>query len=324
MTGKCCIPGCSAWLKCLKYTSDAMELPICQWIRRGNAFRNAVIFHLLDTEKHHNMLWLYLILFVEQFFFSMVCSALIVDNLNWVMVYVHTQAVLVLSLININFHYGLFIMFYYSTSLINIVIKHTYLLRISNPKYHVIKFKNVPNVWLKQKRTFIITQTNKHARKQANKQVSKQASTHALTCTRTNIHIYQIIEKSSGAKRAISIFVKRTTPRHDVLMVTGEPNARVREDNTGRERAMGTQGFGCANNNGERLSDLCVESTSQQTGHPQQRSTAYIQPSTQCYAKNRPDSGKEDLAEKTLRMLSIASIESPSGVYYDITEFPAR
>ena len=52
----------------------------------------------------------------------------------------------------------------------------------------------------------------------------------------------------------------RTTPRHDVLMVIGDLNARVGEYNTGKERAMGTQGFGCANNNGERLSDLCVES----------------------------------------------------------------
>ena len=41
----------------------------------------------------------------------------------------------------------------------------------------------------------------------------------------------------------------RTTPRHDVLMVIGDLNAIVGEDNTGKERAMGTQGFGCANNN---------------------------------------------------------------------------
>ena len=51
----------------------------------------------------------------------------------------------------------------------------------------------------------------------------------------------------------------QTTPRHDVLMVVGDLNARVGEENTGRERAMGTEGFGCINNNGERLSDLCVE-----------------------------------------------------------------
>ena len=47
-----------------------------------------------------------------------------------------------------------------------------------------------------------------------------------------------------------------TIPRHDVLMVVGYLNATVSEDNTGRERVMGTQGF---NNNGEKLSDLCVE-----------------------------------------------------------------
>ena len=35
----------------------------------------------------------------------------------------------------------------------------------------------------------------------------------------------------------------RTTPRHDVLMVTGDANAIVGEDNTGRERAMGQQVF---------------------------------------------------------------------------------
>ena len=52
----------------------------------------------------------------------------------------------------------------------------------------------------------------------------------------------------------------RTTRRHDALVVIGDLNARVGEDNTGKERAMGTQGFGCTNNNGERLSDLCVES----------------------------------------------------------------
>ena len=43
-------------------------------------------------------------------------------------------------------------------------------------------------------------------------------------------------------------------------MVIGDLNARVGEDNAGKERAVGIQGFGCANNNGERLSDICVES----------------------------------------------------------------
>ena len=50
-----------------------------------------------------------------------------------------------------------------------------------------------------------------------------------------------------------------TTPRYDVLIMVGDLNARVEEDNTGRERAMGTHSFRCINNNGERLSDLYVE-----------------------------------------------------------------
>ena len=51
-------------------------------------------------------------------------------------------------------------------------------------------------------------------------------------------------------------------------MVIGDLNARVGEDNTGKERAMGTQGFGCANNDGERLADLCVESSLVIGGYP--------------------------------------------------------
>ena len=35
----------------------------------------------------------------------------------------------------------------------------------------------------------------------------------------------------------------RTTPRHDALIVIGYLNARVGDDNTGRERAMGTHGL---------------------------------------------------------------------------------
>ena len=41
--------------------------------------------------------------------------------------------------------------------------------------------------------------------------------------------------------------IRTTVTRHDVMMI-GDLNARVGEDNTGRERAMGTQGIGCANN----------------------------------------------------------------------------
>ena len=51
---------------------------------------------------------------------------------------------------------------------------------------------------------------------------------------------------------------KEITLTPDVLMVMGDLNAKVGGDNTGRKRVMGTQGFGCINNNGEKLSELCM------------------------------------------------------------------
>ena len=45
-----------------------------------------------------------------------------------------------------------------------------------------------------------------------------------------------------------------------VLMVIGNLKARVGENSTGAERARRTQDFGCEQNNGEILYDLCVES----------------------------------------------------------------
>ena len=47
------------------------------------------------------------------------------------------------------------------------------------------------------------------------------------------------------------------TPRHDVLVVMGDLNAKVGKDNTDYERVMGKHGVGIKNNNGERLLDFC-------------------------------------------------------------------
>ena len=48
-------------------------------------------------------------------------------------------------------------------------------------------------------------------------------------------------------------------PSHDVLCVIGDFNARVGNDNEGREKIMGKNGCGNINDNGRRLCDLCVE-----------------------------------------------------------------
>ena len=47
------------------------------------------------------------------------------------------------------------------------------------------------------------------------------------------------------------------TPRHDVLMVIGDLNAKVGRDNTGREDHMGKHGSGEMNENGELFADFC-------------------------------------------------------------------
>ena len=48
-------------------------------------------------------------------------------------------------------------------------------------------------------------------------------------------------------------------PKHDVLVVLGDFNARVGNDNTNRERIMGKHGTGTMTDNGSRLCDICVE-----------------------------------------------------------------
>ncbi|KAL1267682.1 hypothetical protein QQF64_033045 [Cirrhinus molitorella] len=47
-------------------------------------------------------------------------------------------------------------------------------------------------------------------------------------------------------------------PQHDMLLITGDMNAKVGTDNSNYEKAMGTHGHGTKNNNGERLVDFCL------------------------------------------------------------------
>ena len=47
-------------------------------------------------------------------------------------------------------------------------------------------------------------------------------------------------------------------PQHDVLLIMGDMNAKTGSDNTDRERAMGREGCGIINDNGEKFVNLCL------------------------------------------------------------------
>jgi len=47
-------------------------------------------------------------------------------------------------------------------------------------------------------------------------------------------------------------------PRHDMLVIMGDLNAKVGRDNSSYDRAMGKEGCGTMNENGERLAELCA------------------------------------------------------------------
>ena len=49
------------------------------------------------------------------------------------------------------------------------------------------------------------------------------------------------------------------TPRHDILIVMGDLNAKVGADNVGYESCMGREGVGEMTDNGQRFADMCLE-----------------------------------------------------------------
>ena len=51
--------------------------------------------------------------------------------------------------------------------------------------------------------------------------------------------------------------VINTIPKHDIKLIIGDFNAKVREDNTGCEEVMGKHGVGVRKDKGSRLVDLC-------------------------------------------------------------------
>ena len=71
-------------------------------------------------------------------------------------------------------------------------------------------------------------------------------------------------------------------PRHDVIIVMGDMNANVGDDNLGVERTMGRHGCGTINNNGERLVDFCADNSMVLGGtlfpHPTTHKLTWISP----------------------------------------------
>ena len=49
------------------------------------------------------------------------------------------------------------------------------------------------------------------------------------------------------------------SPRHDIMLIMGDINAKIGSDNNGYEPCMGKEGLGERNNNGQRLIDICLE-----------------------------------------------------------------
>ena len=53
--------------------------------------------------------------------------------------------------------------------------------------------------------------------------------------------------------------VEEEVPNYDVLVLMGELNAKIGNENLGLERAKGKHGCGKVNENGERLVDFCID-----------------------------------------------------------------
>ena len=88
-----------------------------------------------------------------------------------------------------------------------------------------------------------------------------QARFHSRHIKLTVIHVYAPTEdadeetKDEFYARLQEVLDKRN--KHDMLVITGDMNAKVGEGNTNYERVMGKHGLGVRNGNGEKLCDMC-------------------------------------------------------------------
>ena len=88
-----------------------------------------------------------------------------------------------------------------------------------------------------------------------------QARYHSKHIKLTVVHVYAPTEDAE--EQVKNKFYMRlqevldTRNKHDMLIVTGDMNAKVGDDNEGYERVMGRHGLGKCNDNGERLREMC-------------------------------------------------------------------
>ena len=59
--------------------------------------------------------------------------------------------------------------------------------------------------------------------------------------------------------RKLESVIQKKYSAKDILMLMGDVNSKVGNNNDGYERIMGTHGLGIMNNNGERFADFCLE-----------------------------------------------------------------
>ena len=77
-----------------------------------------------------------------------------------------------------------------------------------------------------------------------------------LTCPLSNVmHSDDTMKDSFYAQLQAEL---EKLPRHDMLVITGNLNAKVGSDNSSYDREMGKEGCGTMNENGERLAELCA------------------------------------------------------------------
>jgi hypothetical protein len=96
-------------------------------------------------------------------------------------------------------------------------------------------------------------------------------------------------EKSRHIEQLQSII--ETIPKHDILLIMGDMNAKIGKDNTGHEDVMGRHGLGEMNNNGAHLINLCEVNKIVVTGslfpHKDQHKVTRISPGER--VKNKID-----------------------------------